>query len=84
MDIADFQRRMRDAYYERDVERGLERTFLWFVEEVGELSSALNGRTDEKNTEEEFADVFAWLCSLANIKNIDLEAACRSKYRDCL
>jgi NTP pyrophosphatase (non-canonical NTP hydrolase) len=46
---------------------------MWFVEEVGELSTALVTQEDRKNMEEEFADVFAWLCTLANITDIDLE-----------
>ena len=48
---------------------------MWFVEEVGELATSLVG--DEKNRAEEFADVFAWLCTLANISNVDLEEACK-------
>ena len=53
---------------------------MWFIEEVGELATALASK-DEKNKEEEFADVFAWLCTLANINNVDLEKAC-AKYTD--
>jgi len=48
---------------------------MWFIEEVGELATAL-ATNDEKNKEEEFADVFAWLCTLANINEVDLEKAC--------
>ena len=48
---------------------------MWFIEEVGELATAL-ASNDEKNKEEEFADVFAWLCTLANITDVDLEKAC--------
>ena len=48
---------------------------MWFVEEVGELATALVS-DNEKNKEEEFADVFAWLCTLANISDVDLEKAC--------
>jgi NTP pyrophosphatase (non-canonical NTP hydrolase) len=74
MTIAEFQSFIRDKYGKRDTERGTPHTFMWFVEEVGELSSALAG-DDELNKEEEFADVFAWLCTLANINNVDLEKA---------
>ena len=49
---------------------------MWFIEEVGELSTALVSN-DKENAEEEFADVFAWLCTLANISDIDLEKACK-------
>ena len=74
MTIREFQDFIRRKYFERDSERGTPGTFLWFVEEVGELASALGG-DDEKNKEEEFADVLAWLCTLANINGVDLERA---------
>lgn len=48
---------------------------MWFIEEVGELATALASK-DDKNKEEEFADVFAWLCTLANINDVDIEKAC--------
>jgi len=72
--IRQFQDFIRRRYYARDSERGTAGTFMWFVEEVGELASALAG--DEKHDkEEEFADVFAWLCTLANINGVDLAKA---------
>lgn len=74
MTIREFQDFIRHEYYARDRERGTPGTFLWFTEEVGELASALAG-DDAANKAEEFADVFAWLCTLANINDVDLEAA---------
>ena len=74
MTISEFQEFIRRKYYARDVERGTPGTFMWFVEEVGELASALAGG-DDLNKEEEFADVFAWLCTLANINDVDLTKA---------
>ncbi len=72
--IRQFQDFIHRRYYARDSERGTAGTFMWFVEEVGELASALAG--DEKHDkEEEFADVFAWLCTLANINGVDLAKA---------
>ena len=62
-------------YGKRDRERGTPATFMWFIEEVGELATALSGG-DHANKEEEFADVFAWMCTLANINDVDLEKAC--------
>lgn len=75
MDIRAFQQLIEQRYGKRDRERGTPATFMWLIEEVGELATALHG-TDQANKEEEFADVLAWLCTLANISNVDLEKAC--------
>ena len=72
--IAAFQQLIREKYYATDSARGAPKTFLWFIEEVGELATALAG-DDPQNLEEEFADVFAWLCTLANITGVDLTRA---------
>jgi NTP pyrophosphatase (non-canonical NTP hydrolase) len=76
MHIREFQQIISRKYEKRDRERGVPRTFMWFVEEVGELSTVLAG-ADRKNKGEEFADVLAWLCTLANISDVDLENACK-------
>jgi NTP pyrophosphatase (non-canonical NTP hydrolase) len=76
MHISEFQRLIAKKYQRRDQERGIPATFMWFVEEVGELATSLAG-SDEKGRAEEFADVFAWLCTLANISDVDLEGACK-------
>ncbi|MHC4166604.1 MAG: MazG nucleotide pyrophosphohydrolase domain-containing protein [Planctomycetota bacterium] len=76
--ISEFQDLISKRFEKRDRERGTPRTFLWFIEEVGELATALAG-DDQDNKAEEFADVFAWLCTLANINGVDLEKAC-AKY----
>lgn len=77
--IRAFQSLIRERYYATDSARGAAATFLWFSEEVGELASALGdkhrGKEDRANLEEEFADVLAWLCTLANINDVDLEDA---------
>ena len=80
MRIGEFQKLISEKYGKRDRERGTPATFMWFIEEVGELATAL-ASNDEKNKEEEFADLLAWLCTLANINDVDLEKACR-KYTD--
>lgn len=74
-----FQQRIEDIYLERDRARGLAGTTLWFVEEVGELVRALR-RGERDNLEEEFADVYAWLATLASISGLDLEQVGRAKY----
>ena len=91
-----FQRHIRDRYFDTDNARGTATTFLWFMEEVGELATALGNvsKQDEpggrqgpddavrSNMEEEFADVMAWLMTLANINGVDVPAAIRRKYLD--
>jgi NTP pyrophosphatase (non-canonical NTP hydrolase) len=77
--LAAFQQHIRDRYEKTDRQRGTPKTFLWFIEEIGELATALNG-DDRQNLQEEFADVLAWLCTLANINDIDLAAALTAKY----
>jgi len=82
MTIQEFQELIDQKCGKRDRERGTDRTFLWFMEEVGELATALAG-DDQANKAEEFGDVFAWLCTLANINGVDLAAAVqRYKTRD--
>jgi NTP pyrophosphatase (non-canonical NTP hydrolase) len=73
------QRQIDDTYGAKDRRRGVEGTFMWFMEEVGELSAALRGGTAEERAAE-FADVLAWLATLANIAEVDLDAAVKAKY----
>jgi NTP pyrophosphatase (non-canonical NTP hydrolase) len=80
MRISEFQQLISEKYEKRDRARGVPATFMWFIEEVGELATAL-AANDEQNKGEEFADVLAWLCTLANISDVDLERACK-KYTD--
>jgi len=79
MQISEFQRRIEAIYYERDSRRGLAGTHMWFCEEVGELTRALR-RGEQQALAGEFADVLAWLSTLASIAGVDLEAAARAKY----
>ncbi len=79
MEIKEFQDMIRDIYFHKDSKRGVDKTFLWFVEEVGELSEAIRKR-DRESMEEEFADVLAWLASLANLLGVDIEEAAKKKY----
>jgi NTP pyrophosphatase (non-canonical NTP hydrolase) len=77
--LARLQQLIREEYGNKDGRRGLEGTFMWFLEEVGELSGALRGGTPQEQAEE-FADVLAWLATLANIQGIDLAEAIQAKY----
>ncbi|MFW9780079.1 MAG: MazG nucleotide pyrophosphohydrolase domain-containing protein [Candidatus Heimdallarchaeota archaeon] len=79
--IQQFQTLMADLYLERDRKRGLERSLIWLQTEIGELMKAyLEG--SRHGIREEVADVFAWLCSVSNLLDIDLEAAAWEKYPD--
>lgn len=80
LSLSDFQAVIHKMFYEKDQSRGIEGTFMWFMEEVGELSSALRENTDRDNLEEEFADVLAWLATMANVAGVDLEQAVTRKY----
>ncbi len=77
--IEEFQNHIRDKYSARDIQRGSAPTFMWLIEEIGELATALQG-DDRDNQEEEFADVVAWLCTMANIHGINLTSAIEKKY----
>ena len=84
MTIAEFQELIRVRYLATDSLRGVAKTFLWLSEEFGELAHALaryeRGDADLDNLKEEFADVLAWLATLANITGIDLTDAVIQKY----
>ena len=77
--LEDFQALIRRMYFEKDVVRGIDGTFMWLMEEIGELAAALReGSTQEQAAE--FADVLAWLTTIANVAGVDLADAVRNKY----
>ena len=89
-----FQKLIRDMYFEKDVARGVPATYMWLMEEVGELSSALRETSESEalrvpraefearrsNLRQEFADVLAWLATIANVVDVDLASAITEKY----
>ncbi len=77
--IAEFQKLIRDMYLEKDVARGIDGTFMWLMEEVGELASSLRSGSHEER-QAEFADVLAWLATIANVAGVDLAQAVAQKY----
>jgi len=79
MEIRSAQSMMQSLYGSRDRARGKEQTFLWLIEEVGEMAEALR-QSNSNGLKEEFADVLAWLFSLGNVLGIDVESAFQSKY----
>jgi NTP pyrophosphatase (non-canonical NTP hydrolase) len=79
MHIHEFQKMMQRLYFHRDSERGIAGTYEWLTDEVRELGEALNAN-NPREVEKEFADVIAWLASLANVVGVDLERAAIEKY----
>lgn len=77
--LAEFQQLIRKMYLPKDIARGVDGTFMWLVEEIGELAAALRDGTQEERAAE-FADVLAWLTTIANIVEIDLTEAVAGKY----
>ena len=77
--LAQLQQVIRDTFDAKDRRRGVEGTFMWFMEEVGELATALRSGTPQEQAEE-FADVLAWLATLANAVGVDLDRAAQAKY----
>lgn len=77
--MADFQQLIRQMYLKKDLARGVDGTFMWLMEEIGELAAALrSGSHEEKSAE--FADVLAWLATIANVAGVDLTEAIAAKY----
>jgi len=82
MTIEEFQTRIEEMFLKKDSARGMPGTFMWFVEEVGELSTALREGTRQELSEE-FADVFAWLVTLASLSGIRMEEAIAKYAKGC-
>lgn len=77
--LADLQALIAKMYSHKDEARGVDGTFMWLMEEVGELAAALREGTPEELALE-FADVLAWLATIANVSGVDLQAAVLKKY----
>jgi len=83
--LQQLQHMIQEMFGHKDQQRGIDGTFMWFMEEVGELAGALRSRNlttaeNQENLQGEFADVLAWLVTLANLSGIDLAQAVQTKY----
>ncbi len=84
MTIQEFQKQIELIYYERDVKRGIPLTFTWLVEEIGELAKEIRKQPqDMERLREEFADVFAWVATLASLFGIELADAAQIYDNGC-
>ena len=88
MTIDEFQKLIEQLYFSKDKKRGIEGTYMWFSEEVGELARALRklkikNQKSKMELEEEFADCFAWLVTLATLTGVKLEKAIGKYQKGC-
>lgn len=79
MTLAELQSLIDKMYSRKDEVRGIDGTFMWLMEEVGELAASLREESREEQAAE-FADVLAWVATLANVAGVDLDEAVRKKY----
>jgi len=77
--LAEFQELIRRMYLPKDIARGVDGTFMWLMEEIGELAGALRNGSQQQRAAE-FADVLAWLATIANVVGVDLTEAVMAKY----
>ena len=83
MKVSEFQDLMRKLYFHQDTERGIKGTYIWLVEEIGELASLIKEQEiNKKKASDEIADIIAWTCSVANLLDINIEEALYNKYPD--
>ena len=80
MTLEELQHLIETMYSDKDRARGSPATFLWFTEEVGELAAAIAQRAAPEEKASEFADVLAWLVTLANVEGVNLTDAMMQKY----
>ena len=81
MTLEDLQHLIEKMYTAKDRERGSAATFLWLSEEIGELAAAIREGSHQDKCGE-FADVLAWLVTLANVEGVNLTEAVAEKYGD--
>jgi NTP pyrophosphatase (non-canonical NTP hydrolase) len=81
MTLDELQEMIARMYSRKDEARGVEGTFMWLMEEIGELAAALR-ESPKEEIAKEFADVLAWLATIANVADINLTEAMKIKYGD--
>jgi NTP pyrophosphatase (non-canonical NTP hydrolase) len=81
MNVSDFQNLIKELYFHQDSKRGTKNTFIWLIEEIGELANLLKEqKLDKEKVSQEIADIIAWTISIANLLDIDVEKALNEKY----
>jgi len=82
VDLAELQDVIERTYGERDRGRSVAHSVAWLAEEFGELAQAVRKGTREQ-VEHEFSDVLAWVASLANQVDVDLNDAMQRFANGC-
>ncbi len=82
MELNEWQKFIEKIYFAKDSKRGLDKTFNWLIEEIGELARAIR-KGDKTKITEEFADCLAWLLSVGSILKIDTERAMGKYVKGC-
>jgi len=82
MHLNEYQKLIEKIYFQKDSKRGLDKTFNWLVEEIGELARAIR-KGDKEKISKEFADCLAWLLSVGSILKIDAEKAMEKYTKGC-
>ena len=77
--LARWQEMFEELYGERNSHKTVEEVFLHVVEEAGELAEALRKDTLDE-IKENIPDVFAWLCSFATHRKLNLEEVVWHKF----
>jgi NTP pyrophosphatase (non-canonical NTP hydrolase) len=89
--VAEIQQYIRDMKKDRKFDNvTIEREMMLFLEELGELAKAIRKKTKghldvakkyDTSVEEELADCFIYLLSIANMNDIDIFKAFKEKER---
>jgi len=80
--LAQLQAVIESTYGARDRARGVPSTVAWLAEELGELAQAVR-KGSRSDQEHEFADVLAWVASLANQVGVDLTSVIQRYATGC-
>jgi NTP pyrophosphatase (non-canonical NTP hydrolase) len=81
-DLVELQAMIESTFGDRDRARGVPASVAWLAEEVGELAQAVRKGSAEQQRHE-FADVLAWVATLANQMGIDLTDAIQRYAQGC-
>lgn len=84
MDLREIQEKIKSIYFHHDIKRGIAPSFMWLIEEIGELSKEIQEcPEDQQRLEEEMSDVFIWILTLCNLLGLDLDQCIQRYMNGC-